>query len=271
MQTGLKMELIKKLNKFRLIDSHMHLGVGPNVMYYNYSNDRVYELQKKYNVKVSICSHCIAIFGELSAQVNEIARASEKYGSFFFWNLVYDPKKAAKSLDIIEKNRTKINFAGIKIHPVVHETKIDSRDYEPLWEYAQCNDIVISSHTWSPYTDNPKQFNGNPLLFESVLHKYPGLRIILGHSGGKVSFYPEVIDFVSRHKNVYMDFSGDTLYPPVFKMVIEKAGRGRILFGTDMPMMDIRYHIASVLAADIEDSDREDIFYNTAAKLYRFE
>ena len=129
---------------------------------------------------------------------------------------------------------------------------------------------MISSHTWSPYTDNPKQFNGNPLLFESVLQKYPKLKIILGHSGGKINFYPEVINFVSNHENVYMDFSGDTIYPSVFKMVLDKAGKGRILFGTDMPMMDIRYHVASVLSADIEDSDREDIFYNTAAKLYNF-
>jgi uncharacterized protein len=264
------MELLKKLEKFKLIDSHMHFGVAPNVLYYNYCDDRVYELQKKYNVKVSICSHCIGIFSDLSVQIEKIMEAGEKYGSFFFWNLVYDPKKASKSLDIIDKNRSKINFAGIKIHPVVHETKIDSKLYEPLWDYAQSNGTVISSHTWSPYTDNPKQFNGNPLLFENVLKKYPGLKIILGHSGGKVNFYPEVINFVSKHENVYMDFSGDTLYPPVFKMVIEKAGKGRILFGTDMPMMDIRYHIASVLAADIEDSDREDIFYNTAAGLYGF-
>ena len=221
-------------------------------------------------MEISICSHCIAIFGEITSQLEEIKKAQERFGNYFYWNLVYDPKKASKSLDIIENSKSRINFAGIKIHPVLHETRIDSKNYEPLWEYAQCNDIVISSHTWSPYTDNPKQFNGNPLLFGSVLDKYPKLEIILGHSGGKVNFYPEVIDFVSKHKNVYMDFSGDTIFPPVFKMVIEKAGKGRIVFGTDMPMMDIRYHIASVLAADIEESDREDIFYNTAAGLYNF-
>jgi len=264
------MDIIDRIKNLKIIDSHMHLGIAPNVLYHKYSDERVYELQKKYNVEISICSHCIAIFGEIASQLEEIKKAQERFGGYFYWNLVYDPKKATKSLDIIENNKSRINFAGIKIHPVVHETKIDSKNYEPLWEYAQCNDIVISSHTWSPYTDNPKQFNGNPLLFESVLDKYPKLKIILGHSGGKVNFYPEVIDFVSKHKNVYMDFSGDTIYPPVFKMVIEKAGKGRIVFGTDMPMMDIRYHIASVLAADIEESDREDIFYNTAAGLYNF-
>jgi len=264
------MELLQEIKKYKIIDSHMHLGIGPNVLYYNYSDERVFELQNKYNVEISICSHCLSIYNVMSFLIDEIKKISEKFNNYFYWNLVYDPKNASDSLKIIDKYKSKIRFAGIKIHPVVHETKIDSKLYEPLWEYAAGNNIVISSHTWSPYTDNPKQFNGNPLLFESVLKRYPGLKVILGHSGGKVSFYPEVINFVSEHENVYMDFSGDCIYPPVFKMVLEKAGKGRMLFGTDMPMMDIRYHIASVLAADIDDSDREDIFYNTAAKLYNF-
>ncbi|MEI7615706.1 MAG: amidohydrolase family protein [Actinomycetota bacterium] len=263
------MDLIEKLKNFKIIDSHMHLGIAPNVLYYDYTDERVVELQKKYNVEISICSHCISFY-DLSLQIPEIIKASKKFGAFFYWNLVYSPKNISQSLKIIAENRDKINFAGIKIHPVIHETRIDSILYEPLWEYASSEDIVISCHTWSPYTDNPKQFNGNPLLFESVLKKYPKLKLILGHSGGKTGFYPEVIDFVSKHENVYMDFSGDNIYPPVFKMVLEKAGKGKILFGTDMPMMDIRYHIASVLSADIEDCDKEDIFYNTAAKLYRF-
>ncbi|MHB1334960.1 MAG: amidohydrolase family protein [Candidatus Humimicrobiaceae bacterium] len=263
------MDLEKEIKSYNIIDSHMHLGILPNVLYYNYSDERVVQLQKKFNVKISICSHCISFY-DLSLQITEILKVQEKFGPFFYWNLVYDPKKASESLKIIENNRHKINFAGIKIHPVVHETKIDSKLYEPLWEYASGENIVVSSHTWSPYTDNPKQYNGNPLLFESVLQKFSKLKIILGHSGGKTNFYPEVINFVSKHENVYMDFSGDNIYPPVFKMVLERAGKGKILFGTDMPMMDIRYHIASVLSSDIKNSDKEDIFYNTAAKLYNF-
>ena len=177
------MNLTEKLKNFEIIDSHMHLGIAPNVLYYNYSDDRVVEIQKAYNVKISICSHCIGFY-DLSLQIEEINKAAERFGEFFYWNLVYNPKKASESLKIIEANRLKINFA-----------------------------------------------------------EYP---------------------------DVYLDFSGDTIYPPVFKMVIEKLGKGRILFGTDMPMMDIRYHVASVLAADITNEERKDIFYNTAAKLYGF-
>jgi predicted TIM-barrel fold metal-dependent hydrolase len=258
-----------EIKKFKLIDSHMHLGIAPNTLYYNYNDDRVMELQKKFNVKISVCSHCISFY-DLEGQVREIKKVQDKFGDLIYWNLVYDPKCPEKSIELIDKNRKGINFAGIKIHPVVHETRLDSRLYYPLWDYATANNIVISAHTWSPYTDNPRQFNGNPLLLEGVLKEFPKIKIILGHSGGKINFYDEVINFVKNHENVFMDFSGDCIYPPVYKKVISKAGKGRILFGTDMPMMDIRYHITSVICADIDDSDREDIFFNTAAGLYNF-
>ncbi len=264
-----KKNIPEEIKKFKLIDSHMHLGVAPNTLYYNYSDERVIELQAKFKVEISICSHCIGFY-DLDSQIKEIMKIQEKFGNKIYWNLIYCPECPEKSLDIIENNKSKINFAGIKIHPVIHETKIDSKLYYPLWDYASENNIVTSSHTWSPYTDNPKQFNGNPLLFENVLKEFPKLKIILGHSGGKVNFYDEVIEFVKNHENLFMDFSGDCIYPPVFRKVIKKVGKGRILFGTDMPMMDIRYHITSVLVADIDDLDREDIFYNTAARLYKF-
>ena len=112
---------------------------------------------------------------------------------------------------------------------------------------------------------------GNPLRLEKVLKDFPGLKIILVHSGGKIDFYDNVIELARKHETLYMDFSGDCFYPPVFRKVIDRIGRGRALFGTDMPMMDIRYHIANVLAADIPDSDKEDIFFNNAARLFKIQ
>ncbi|GAG73355.1 unnamed protein product, partial [marine sediment metagenome] len=178
-------------------------------------------------------------------------------------------EQSDKSLEIIEKYRSKINFAGIKIYSVGSGLGLDDKKYYPLWEYAVANDIIVAAHTWSPYTENPKQFYGNPLLFESVLKDFPGLKVLLVHSGGKADFYDEVIELVKKHDTLYMDFSGDCFYPSVFKKVLNRVGRGKSLFGTDMPMMDIRYHISNVLVADISDSDKEDIFYNNAVRLFK--
>jgi len=264
-----KANILQELKKFKIIDSHMHFGVSANTLYYKYSDDRVMQIQKECNVETSICSHVTGIFGDLDSQIEEVIKNSKKFKSSIYWQLVYIAEQSQKSLDIIEKYKSRINFAGIKIFSPGSGIGLDNRAYYPLWEYAVANDIVVGAHTWSPYTENPSQIYANPLLFESVLRDFPALKVLLIHSGGKIDFYDEVIEFVRKHETVYMDFSGDCFYPPVFKKVIDRAGRGRSLFGTDMPMMDTRYHIANVISADISDSDKADIFYNNAAELFK--
>ncbi|GAG66132.1 unnamed protein product, partial [marine sediment metagenome] len=216
----------------------------------------------------SLCSHSISFY-DVERQIEEIKKGSEKFGSSIYWYIVYDPDCPMKSIKILDDYRDKINFAGVKIHPVIHNTRLDNKGYFPLWEYATGNGIVVVSHTWSPYTDNPKQYLSNPLLLESVLDNFGDLKIVLGHAGGKVPFYKEVIDFIKKYKNVYLDFSGDTFYPPIFRKVIDEVGQGRALFGTDMPMMDTRYHIINVLLADLNDGERKSIFYNNTKKLFK--
>jgi len=264
-----KIDILKEIKKFKLIDAHMHLGIAANTLYYNYSDDRVVELEKRFNVKAALCSTIIGIFGDLDSQIEKILKDQKKFGDLIYWQLVYIAEQPEKSLEIIEKYKSKINFAGIKIHSVGSEVSFDDRKYVPLWEYAVENDIVVAAHTWSPYTENPKQIYGNPLVLEKVLKDFPKLKVLLVHSGGKADFYDEVIELVRNHETLYMDFSGDCFYPPVFKKVLDRAGRGRALFGTDMPMMDIRYHISNVIASDISDADKEDIFYNNAARLFK--
>jgi len=264
------MDVLAELGKFRLIDAHMHLGVAANTLYYHYSDERVIELQRRFHVEVSVCSHVAGIYGDLDAQIEEVLRGQEKYGRSVAWQLVYDGRDPRRSLDTIERYRSRIAFAGIKIFSPGSDLRLDSPSYYPLWEYAAATGTIISAHTWSPYTDNPKQQLANPLLLARPLQDFPHLRIILVHSGGKASFYDEVIEFVRRHDEVYMDFSGDCFHPPVFRKVNERAGKGRSLFGTDMPMMDIRYHVANVLLSDLDDADRADVFYNNAARLFGF-
>ena len=56
--------------------------------------------------------------------------------------------------------------------------------------------------------------------WQKVLKNFPGLKVLLVHSGGKVDFYDEVIELVKKHETLYMDFSGDCFYPPVFKKIL---------------------------------------------------
>lgn len=263
-----KINIEEEIKKYKIIDSHMHLGEFANAMAYKNEADRIIELEKRFNVKKVICSPIIGISGGPMLQIEEVLQAGKKFGDYIGWQLVYDGNQPEISLDVIEKYRSKINFTGVKIWSVGSGLYLDDRKYYPLWEYAIANGFAVSAHTWSPYTDNPRQKYGNPLMLANVLKDFSGLKVILVHSGGKIDFYDEVIELARKYETLYLDFSGDCFYPPVFKKVINRIGKGRALFGTDMPMMDIRYHISNVIVSEISDSDKEDIFYNNAARLF---
>ena len=257
------------LQETRFIDEHMHLGLHSKVHYQNYSDQNVIDIEKQFNVEKCLCSHVMG-FTDVEEQIPQIERLSEVLGDHVYWYLVYNPNNTDKSLNVVKKNVDRINFAGIKIHPVRHSCRLDDEKYRPLWQFAVENDIVILAHTWSPYTENPAQFYGNPLLMDGVLEEFGELKFIAGHGGGKIHFYDKVIDLLCKHPNLYVDYSGDTLYPQIFKKVIARAGSKRILFGTDMPLIDIRYHIISLLKAGLTKEERDDIAYNNAAKLFKF-
>ena len=258
----------KEIKKLKIIDSHMHLGLSSQLYCPGYSDKRVIEMQKRYGVRICLCSHIQSLTGVIDDQVEIIRSADEEFGNYVYWYMIYDPRAAQSSISIIDENRKKINFAGIKIHPVIHQTSLDDPDYYPLWEYAVENDITILSHTWSPFTDNPKQFLSGPLLLEGVLKKYKKLKIVLGHAGGKASFYPKVIDFASNFKSVYLEFAGDTFSPGIFRRAIDAIGSQKILFGTDMPWIDIRYHIINILVANISREEKMNIFYDNSIRLF---
>jgi len=264
-----KIKIKEEIKEFKIIDSHMHLGEFANILTYKNDPEEIIRLEKRFNVKKVICSSLLGIFGSPRLQIRDVLDAEKKFGDYIGWQIVYEGNQPELSLDIIESYRQKISFVGVKIWSVGSSLYLDDKKYYPLWEYAIANDIAVSAHTWSPFTDNPKQIYGNPLRFENVLKDFPGLKVILIHSGGKIDFYDEVIELAKKHDTMYLDFSGDCFYPPVFKKVINSIGSERALFGTDMPMMDIRYHIANVLAADLPYSDKEDIFYNNAARLFK--
>ena len=258
----------EELKKIKIVDAHMHLGVMANTFFYNYHDEKVIDIEKKFNVRKCICSHTIGFY-DIDRQIKLIKEASSKFGNYIYWYLIYDPNNSDKSLKLIKQNMNNINFAGVKIHPQLHTCLLNDEKYFPLWDFAIDNDIIILSHTWSPYTDTPTQFYANPLLLEDVLPKFEGLKFISGHGGGKVPFYDKVVGLLKRHSSLFIEYSGDTLYPKIFRKAIDEIGSERILFGTDMPIVDIRYHIISILKAGLTQAERDNITYNNAIELFK--
>ena len=120
----------------------------------------------------------------------------------------------------------------------------DDPRMHPYYELAERLGIPVAFHTHSGPPLTARQCcpafriaNGNPLLLENVIVKYPKLKVMIMHANPLV--YPEVIDLLVMFPKVYVGVAGlQMAYTRVkFHRLLREysdAGlTGRIMFGAD--------------------------------------
>jgi len=155
-------------------------------------------------------------------------------------------------------------------------------EFEPYLAICERLGIPIAYHTGmsfpnTPYTCCPKfRTNlGNPLLIEDVLVKHPKLKIQLMHMG--FPWLQETKAIMNVYPQVYADIGVLDWLRPVAEFYsylnsfMESGFGKRIMFGSDqMAWPDaIPLAIKNVENAPfLTEEQKQDIFYNNAAKFY---
>ena len=157
---------------------------------------------------------------------------------------------------------------GIKIHPSFHLVSADNELYDNIWRYADEHGVILLSHTWDISLTNPVQKYSYPTRFEKFVKRYPGVRFILAHSGGRYNGILEAARIAKENRNVFLDIAGDIYANEFLEYITGEVGSQRILFGTDYPMMDQHTMLGVVLGAGISLKDKENILFNNAYDLF---
>lgn len=272
---NLNKDLVKD---FKIIDTHVHMGKYTSSFVNTSYDDLAIKTIEELNFKKIIITHN-SFFIDPEIGIRETVKIIKKNKELIYGYVVYNPNHIEKSLNIIEeffnKNNTNIiskNIVGIKMHPEEHQCSINDRRYENLWKIASEKNIPILSHTWNPNVASKNQRFADALLFEKVAAEYPGLKLILGHAGAKDYYYYEVIKMIKRctSKNIFVDLAGDIFYSGMIELFVKEIGSERVLFGTDIPWCDPLYQIINVINSNIDDKERNNIFYNNSSGIFKF-
>ena len=109
----------------------------------------------------------------------------------------------------------------------------------------------------------------NPNRVIPILEQYPYLTVIGAHFGGW-SIWEEATRFLCKYINFFVDCSSSlyAISPEVANELIHVYGVERVLFGTDYPLWTPEEEIERFMKIDLTEEERENIFYNNAAKLF---
>jgi predicted TIM-barrel fold metal-dependent hydrolase/pimeloyl-ACP methyl ester carboxylesterase len=146
-------------------------------------------------------------------------------------------------------------------------------------------DVPIAAHTGrrAPQNRPPgccpasNDDYGDPVLLRPILQRFPGLRLMLYHVGGRGDYFDHAIALMRDFPKVYADMSVIATRAPreIFhgnlRRLIQEGLLDRIMFGSDGP----EFIGANVDAFDavtfLTDQQKRDIFYNNATRFLQLD
>lgn len=158
-------------------------------------------------------------------------------------------------------------FRGVKLYPTYQHCYPNDRRLYPLYGQAEQLRIPVMIHTGTSIFKGAKLKYGDPLYLDEVAVDFPGLNIILVHSG-RGFWYERAFVLARIHENVYMEVAGlppQKLldYFPELERIADK-----VLFGTDWPgIIDPAGNIRAICSLPLSEQAIEKILGGNAARL----
>lgn len=152
-------------------------------------------------------------------------------------------------------------FMGFKTMPGYNGIGLGDERYLPMFEYAKKHNLPILLHTWGAK---------DIYSFAEVSAKWPGVKIILGHSGGlhdgRQACHKVAAD--TKYPDLYFEFCGSFFSTFSWKDSLECIDYRRVLFGTDANLHDAAWELGRLLSEDIPDEQLEAILSGNAKTLF---
>ena len=172
-----------------------------------------------------------------------------------------DTEKAVHELERVVKD---LGFHAVEISSNVTGMDFDDPRFEPFWAKVQELDVLVFVHPVG-FSDAARLKDyylnnviGQPLeeavfvsrlIFGGVLERYPNLKIVVGHGGGYLPYYPGRMDHaykvrpecqkhISRPPSEYLKklyFDSIVYQEPSLENLVRFAGSDHVLLGTDYP------------------------------------
>lgn len=153
-------------------------------------------------------------------------------------------------------------FAAIKLYPPFTPWPMNEPQWDPIYAFANERGLAVILHTGG----EPQSL---PRLIEEVAPRYPRANFVLGHSGNTPAERRQAIAAARAHLNVYLETCSTFRTPGVIEQLVNEAGADRVLFGSDMPLMDPRSQLGKIITAQIPDSAKRQILGGNARRLLR--
>ena len=160
-----------------------------------------------------------------------------------------------------------------ELHPDTQAFDIgDSGMLDPIMDVVRRHDLIVVTHSSEPVGHlYPGKGFTRPEALWRLIRNYPDVTVVCAHLGGGLPFYTLMPEVGKQLGNVYFDTAAlPFLYTTrVLDVVTELVGQGRVLLGSDFPLMDAGRLLGEVERSGLSAEARAAITGGNGRRLLR--
>jgi len=243
-----------------IIDAHVH--VGTSVFFHMQADEDLLVRQADAaGFDRLFITELNALFYDMRQGNDALARRVARYPDRLIGYVsVPTPRLTAAAVEEVRRCHEQYGFRGLKIysHP---EASIAEPGTFALLEAAAQYGMPILAHTTPDECD---------YLMEHV----PAARLLMAHMGGHPYAFGDwhrAVAVAKKHKNLLLDTASSQIDNGMIEWAVAELGPEKILFGSDMPLLDPHTQFAKVSGADINDQAKALILGGNLARLLELE
>jgi len=199
---------------------------------------------------------------EVSAQIDA---APDRFRGLMSVDLS-KPMEAVREIRALSKDK---RFVGVRLVPWLWDLPPNDRRYYPV--YAACVDAGLPFCTQIGHTGPLMRSETGRLIpyLEEVLLDFPELVVVGGHVG--FPWINELVSLAIKFPNFYVDTSAYALHrlPPDFVGFMKGLGRGRVMFGTNWPMLSPSLCLKGLEGLTLPEDVQQNFLSGTAQKIFK--
>ena len=162
----------------------------------------------------------------------------------------------------LERSIDVLGLRAIKIYPPYTTWALDHEVWDPIYQFAHDRELVVIAHTGGDSTSCPDSFGRAAARFANAI-------FVAGHAGNTEPYRSQALEAAQRCPNFYLETCSTFRTPGVIEELVEKAGADRVLFGSDVPLMDPRSQLGKIITAAIGDADKKLVLGENARRILK--
>jgi uncharacterized protein len=211
---------------------------------------------------------------------SRIIELCNKSNGILYPVMTVEPEKKNVQLSLKESKENLGYVKGFKIRLGYVEVYPDDPVYDPIYDYAEEENLPVMFHTGDTATSTGSLKHSHPLTIDPLANARPEMKIVICHFGNP--WIADVAELIYKHPNVYADVSGlvagdgakyaekylDSLAAKLNDAIYFAGGAEKVIFGTDYPVETYRMGFKLIEKLKIDQEDILKISYGNAMKVF---